>query len=183
MYVRHRNLSSTTGIISKENTLLLSHISDTWYKATYIHNEIKFIEHLFPACHEETEVRNLEIMYTCPTPKWNFLCLDTFVTVLFFLRTFLLIIHSVLSKVIRNSACWLVLHVHVCIIKKKSIHVWPNICGHASWARPPKRVVLLHFLLSWCHYSVISFEVYKLSPHTWYHFKGDLLCYIHVKWH
>ena len=57
------------------------------------------------------------------------------------------------------------------------------IYGHALWARPPKRVVLLHFLLSWCHYSVISFEVHKLSPHTWYHFKADLICNLPVKWH
>ena len=83
IHTRTSNTDLSSNInISKENTLLLIHISDTWYKATYIHNEIKFIEHLFPACHEETEVRNLEVYVQ--HQNVIFWWLDNFVTVLYF---------------------------------------------------------------------------------------------------
>ena len=101
IHTRTSNTDSSSNInISKENTLLLIHISDTWYKATYIHNEIKFIEHLFPACHEETEVKNLEVYVQ--HQNVIFLCLDNFVTVLYFLQKKSLIITSALSKAIKT---------------------------------------------------------------------------------
>ena len=74
-----------------------------------------------------------------------------------------------------NQCCWCgFITWQLCTTHNSLVMQLQLTVGHVSWARPPKRVVLLHFWVSWCHYSVISFELHKLSPQTWYHFNPIL---------